>query len=85
VYFDGSSEASLYCILRDLCEKLRIVVVSQITLKTLVPAPALYTSSFGRKCKIVLLSRRSTGPPLARGPIRRNQSNRLQTGPGCTI
>jgi len=25
--------------------------------------------------------RRSAGPPLARGPIRRNRSNRLKTGP----
>jgi len=29
----------------------------------------------------VLVSWRSAGPPLARGPIRRTRSNRLKTGP----
>ena len=57
-------------------------MVSQITLKRLGPALALYTSSFDGKCKFVLLGRCSTGPPLARGPIRRNRSNRLKNGPG---
>jgi len=64
-------------------EKLRTVVVFQITLKTLGPTPALYTSSFDEKCKSVLLSRRSAEPPLTRSPIRRNRSNRIETGPGC--
>jgi len=31
------------------------------TWKTLDPAPALYTSSFDRKCKFVLVNRRSAG------------------------
>jgi len=56
-------------------------MVSQNTLKTLSPTPTLYTNSFHRKCKFVLVSRRSAGPPLARGTISRNQSNRLKTGP----
>jgi len=49
--------------------------------------PVLYTSNFDRKCKFALASRRSVGPPLARGPIRRNRSNRLETDPGgeCVV
>jgi len=60
VYFDDGSKSSLglYCILRDGWKKLRTV------LKALGPALSLYTSSFYRKCKFVLVS-------LARGPLRR--------------
>ena len=81
MYFDGGNKASLYCNLRDHWKKLRTVVVSQMTLKTLGLAPELHRSSLD-KCEFVLLSRRSAGPPLAQGPIRRNRSNRLKTGPG---
>jgi len=59
------------CILRDRWKKLRTIIVSQNTLKTLGPMPALYTSSFDKKCKFVLVSRRSVGSPLPLGPIRR--------------
>jgi len=37
-------------------------MASQNTLKTLGPTPALYTSSFDRKCKFVLISTRGAGP-----------------------
>jgi len=56
-------------------------MASQNTVKTLGPTPILYTSSFDKKCKFVLVSTRGAGPSLARGPIRRNRSYRLKTGP----
>ena len=78
VYFD--SEESLSCILRDRWKNVRTVVVSQSNLKSTGHSAGtiLYISSFDRKCKFALVSRRSAGPPSARGPIRRN---RLETGP----
>ena len=68
---------SLY--FEKLLEKIWLLrrLVSQNTLKTLGPAPALQTSSFDRKCKLSL--RWLVG--AARGPIRRNRSNQLKTGP----
>ena len=64
MYFDGDAEVSLCCILRYRWKNLIIVLVSQNNMKTLGPMPALYTSSFDRKCKFALVSRRSAGPNL---------------------
>ena len=83
--FGGASKASLYCILRNCWKKLenRLGDSLKTPEKTLGPAPALQSSNFDRKGKFAVVSRRSAGPPLARGPFRRNRSNRLKTGPAC--
>jgi len=54
-------------------KKLRIIMVSQNTLRTLGPMPALCTSSFEESVNLCCLV------GVARGPIRRNRSNRLKT------
>ena len=72
MYFDGDTKASLYCTFKRPLEKCE---------NRFGPSPTLCTSSFDKKCKFALVNRRSAGPPLARGPIRRNRSNRLKTGP----
>jgi len=82
MYFDGGSKASLYCILRDRWNNLGTVLVSQNTLKNTGPRAGTIHNQFRIKCKFVLVSKRSAGSPLAWGPIRRNRSNRLKTGPG---
>ena len=78
VYFDGGSKASLYCTLRDRWKNLRTVCSLKLPWETLGSALALYTSCYDRKCKSALVRKWSAGPPLARGPIRRN---RFKIGP----
>ena len=48
-------------------------------------APRRYVPAckFDGKCKFALVNKRSAVPPLARGPIWRNRSNRFKTGPAC--
>ena len=41
-----------------------------------------YTRAVSIESVSLRCCRRSEGPPLARGPIRRNRSNRIKTGPG---
>ena len=83
MYFDGGGKASLYCILRDRWKNLKTARSLKPPWKRLGSALALYTSSYDRKCKSALVSKRSAGPSLVRGPIRRNRSNRFKTGPVC--
>jgi len=51
------------------------------TPKKLCAPPRRYTSSFEWKYQLAQVSRRSAGPPLPRGPIGSNRSNRLKAGP----
>jgi len=75
VHFDGGSKQSLYCILRDHWKNLRTVLFSQNTLKTLGPAPALCIAASIESVNLCWLV------GVARGPIRRNRSNRLEAEP----
>jgi len=68
-------------ILRDRWNNLRTVCSFKPPRKRLGSALALYTSSYDRKCKSAMVSKQSAGPLWARGPIRRNRSNRFKTGP----
>ena len=85
MHADGGSKANLYCILRDCWKNLITILVSQNNQKnTTIWAPGRhYTQAASKESLICVGCRRSAWPPLARGPIRRNRSNRLKTGPVC--
>jgi len=76
VYFDGGSEASLCCNLRDRWKILRTALVSQNNLKHIgtradtTQAASIESESL---CCMCLGG--------AQGPIRKNRSNRLKTVP----
>jgi len=63
----------------------RTVLVSQNTIENNGPRAGALHKQLRWKCRFALVSWRSAGLPLARGPIRRNKSNRLKTGPGDKV
>jgi len=72
----GDCKARFSCILRDRWKKLRTVMVSQNTLKTLAPCRHYTQTASIKSVNLWWLV------GVARGPIRRNRSNRHKTGPG---